>query len=109
MVGIGHDPFAALLEVLQGVAQLLGCGGSIELGHAAFQIDPLDIVVILGLADGGNQVVQSHGTHIVHAEHGVEGRTAFCPFTDRTVELNHEHRVFLYLSRRGVAGQHTGE
>ena len=25
LVGIGYDPFAALLEVLQGIAQLLGC------------------------------------------------------------------------------------
>ena len=36
LVGVGHDPLAALLEVLQGVAQLLGSGGSVELGRSTF-------------------------------------------------------------------------
>ena len=30
LVGVGHDPLAALLEILQGIAQLLGCGRRIK-------------------------------------------------------------------------------
>ena len=70
-IGVGHDPLAARLEVLQGVAQLLGGGWSVELRQAAFQVDTLDIVVVLGLADAGNEVVKAHGTHVIHTEHGV--------------------------------------
>ena len=71
LVGVGHDPLAARLEILQGVAQLLGGGWSVELRQSAFQVDTLDIVVVLGLADAGNEVVKAHGTHVIHAEHGV--------------------------------------
>ena len=35
LVGVGNNPFAALLKLLQFIAQLLGSGGSIETGGAS--------------------------------------------------------------------------
>ena len=60
LVGIGDNPFATLLEILQGIANLLGCGGRVEDGGAALNIYTLDVFVILGLLDGGENVIQTH-------------------------------------------------
>ena len=109
LVGIGHDPLAARLEVLQGVTQLLGGGRRIKLRDATFQIDTLDVIVVLCLSDAGDEVVETHGTHVTHAEHGVEGRTLIGPFTDSPAEFDHKHGVVLYFGGSRVAGQHAGE
>ena len=68
LVGIGHDPLAAFLEVLQRVAQLLGRSGRIEAGDAPLQVDTLDVVIILGLANAADKVVEPHDTHVAHIE-----------------------------------------
>ena len=73
LVGIGHNPLAALLEIFQSIAQLLGCSGCVEREGTALQIDTLDIVVIFCLTNAGNQVVKAHSTHVTHAQQGIDG------------------------------------
>ena len=95
LVGIGHDPLTTLLEVLQGIAQLLGCSRCVEGQCAALQVDTFDVFIVLRLTDGTDQVVQSHGTHVVQVQDLIDRGAFFCPFTDGSVEFDDKHRVFL--------------
>ena len=65
-IGIGYNPLTTGLEILEGIAQLLGCGGTIECGLTTLDIDTLDILIILCLADAGNQIVETHRASIAH-------------------------------------------
>ena len=97
LIGVGYDPLATFLEVLQRITQLLGCSWRVEAGDTAFQVDSLNIVIILGLADTADEIVETHGTHVTHVKQGVEGRTCFCALVDDTIELKYKDRVFLYF------------
>ena len=95
LIGVGYNPLATFFEVLQRITQLLGCSWRVEAGDTAFQVDTLDIVIILGLADAADEIVETHGAHVAHIEQSVEGRPRFCTLVDDTVEFKYEDRVFL--------------
>ena len=64
LVGIGNNPFATFLEILQGMTYLLCCGRSIECGGATLNIDAFDMVVVLSRLNGFKDVVQSKILHV---------------------------------------------
>ena len=91
VVGVGDDPLAALLEVLQCVAHLLCRRGGVDAQHAALQVDALDAVVGLGLAYAGHDVVEAHHAHVGAVQQHVEGRALLGALLHVAVELQHEH------------------
>ena len=78
---------------------MLGRGWRIEGCPTAFQIDTLDVLIILSLTDAGNQVVEAHSTHVAHVQDLIVDRAAFRPFSDGAIEFDDEDRIILDLGR----------
>ena len=107
VVGIGDNPLATLFEIFQGIAQLLGCSGRVEGYSTIFQVDSLDIVVILRFADRGDKIVEPHLAHVGHTQESVNGRAFLAAFLNRTAEPNHKYGVVLDFCRSRVTSNHT--
>ena len=97
LVGKGNDPLAALLEVNECVANLLGRGGCVERGCTALYVYALDLFLVLGLADRGDDVVEAHCFHVGLPEKHRKRILAFCLLVDDPVHFQHEHGVVFYL------------
>ena len=69
---IAHNPLSALLEVLQGVAQLLCRCRTVEAGTTAFNIYSFNVLFVLSLTNARNKIIQSHRARIAQSKQVVE-------------------------------------
>ena len=58
-VAISHNPFAALLEVQQGLADGMSRGRGVRTEGASLNVYTFNVLVLLSLTDGSQDVVQS--------------------------------------------------
>ena len=64
IAGIAHNPLAALLEILQSVAQLLSCSRTIKSSTTTLDVYTFDILLVLSLTNAGYKIIQSHRARI---------------------------------------------
>ena len=105
LVGIGDNPFAALLEIFQSIANLLGSSGRVENGGAALDINTLDVFVVLSLLDSSEDIIQPHVRHVGSTKQCIKGRAFFRTLVDRSVQFQYQYGVFFNLCG-GVSACH---
>ena len=107
LVAIGNNPFSALLEVEQGLADGVARGGRVHLQGTGLDIDTFHVVVFLGGLDGGQDVVESH--RAVSFSHHFRQEVASASFVDYSAKRQHQHRVVLDGGFRIARGQHSDD
>ena len=91
LVGKCNNPFTTLLKILQGVANLLSSSRRVKGGGTAFDVNTLDILVVFGLVNSADQIIESQTRHVCHSKQSIEGCAFFSPLIHRAVHFQHQY------------------